>query len=388
MKKAYVFGPASPKRVLASLGGLFALILILPLPILAKTMQNNQLVIVASDQVIDHNYYNAGNTVNIYGTINGDVFVAGNTITIDSQNINGDIFAAGNTITIKGTVNGSLRLAGQNIFIDGQISGNVLAGGQNINLNSSSVVNGHVTVAGQSIDSQGVIKGQLEAAGEMAYLNGQVDKDVYLQLGQTKLQVGDQAKIGGKLFYKSLEQGQVSDKAQISQGVFFEPHVPKQKPSFKGFGFGSFVVKFFGMLVVGMILMHIWPKFLPESVETIKKNKAGVFFKGFGWLILTPILLIIVAITIIGLPLAGLLFILWMLGLYLAKIIAAWLLIALIRAKFFKDKKLSNIWWLAIGILLYIILGKIPFIGWVIAFVLYVFAWGALANILPKLKKS
>lgn len=374
MKKAHILG-------------LLALFLLLPLPILAKTMQANDLITVSSDQVIDNNYYAAGNTVNIYGTVNGDIFVVGNTITIDSQNINGDVFAAGNTITIKGTINGSLRLAGQNIFIDGNIRDNVLAGGQSLNLNSGSVINGHASLAGQNIDSRGIIHGQLEAASERAYLNGQIDKDVYLHLGQTGLQVDSQAKVGGKLIYKALEQGQVSDKAQMAQGVFFEPQVPTQKSAWTGFGLKGMIFKFFGLLVVAMIIMHFWPKFLAQAAERAKQNKASIFFKGFAWLILTPILLILLAITIIGLPLAGILFVLWLTALYLANIIAAWFLVSLLRIKFFKNSKIGDLAWLAIGIALYIILGKIPFIGWIAVFILYVFAWGALVSILSGLKK-
>jgi len=71
---------------------LIALVLLLPLPILALEIHNNDNVTLGTDKVIDGNYYAAGQNIEIYGTVNGDLFLAGNMITIDSENINGNIF--------------------------------------------------------------------------------------------------------------------------------------------------------------------------------------------------------------------------------------------------------------------------------------------------------
>ena len=99
---------------------------VVPLSALAAEYHSGDNVLLASDQQIDSNYYAAGQNIEVYGTVNGDLFLAGDNITVDSENINGDIFAAGNTITIKGTVNGSVRTAGQQVNIMAQVRDNVM----------------------------------------------------------------------------------------------------------------------------------------------------------------------------------------------------------------------------------------------------------------------
>ncbi|MBT7553078.1 hypothetical protein HN670_01245, partial [bacterium] len=80
---------------------LFLSLFLLPISLLAVEAHSGDVVFLAIDQTIDHNYYAAGQNVEIYGTVNGDLFLAGQNIIIDSENINGDIFAAGSTLTIK-----------------------------------------------------------------------------------------------------------------------------------------------------------------------------------------------------------------------------------------------------------------------------------------------
>lgn len=45
-------------------------------------------------------------------TVNGDLYIAGNTITI-AGTVNGDIFTAGSSVAVSGTVNGGLTAAGR-----------------------------------------------------------------------------------------------------------------------------------------------------------------------------------------------------------------------------------------------------------------------------------
>ncbi len=93
-------------------------------------------------------------------------------------------------------------------------------------------------------------------------------------------------------------------------------------------------------------------------------------------------------LTIIGLPLGFILLGLWLAMLYLAKVIGAWLLIRFLQIRFFSKKKISNITLLALGILLYIILSKIPIVGWIIILIIFVAAWGAVANFIFRNKQK
>ena len=71
------------------------LILIFPLSIFAQTNDptRGKTVILSKDQIIDHDYFAAGDTVTIDGTVNGDAYVAGGQV-----NINGVIIEIMNFI--------------------------------------------------------------------------------------------------------------------------------------------------------------------------------------------------------------------------------------------------------------------------------------------------
>ena len=271
-------------------GLLIALLLLLPLPILALEVHGNDNVVLGADKVIDSNYYAAGQNVEIYGTVNGDLFLAGDTVIIDSANINGDIFVAGSDISIIGQINGSVRAAGEKIKISGNIDGNLMFFGQQATIDNEAVIAGHMTTWGQRVNMYGQIDGNLEGGLESLVINGQVGQNVDMHITAAKdkngLQIGETAIVNGELNYKAWQEGDVSDQAIITGGVSFDQLFKTSKTKTWGWGtFKDLLISFFGMLVVGMVLLYLWPKFLPKSCDIAHKNMLATFFKGLGLLI-------------------------------------------------------------------------------------------------------
>ncbi len=383
---------------------LIALVLLLPLPILALEIHNNDNVTLGTDKVIDGNYYAAGQNIEIYGTVNGDLFLAGNMITIDSENINGNIFIFSSwtnpfdimsspSVIITGKINGSVTVIGENINITGDINGNVMFAGELATIDNDTTIAGHMTAWGERVNVQGKVGGNLEGGLKSLLINGQVGKNVDIHIGASKdkdgLQIGEKAIINGELKYKAWQEADVSDQATIAGGISFDQLFKTTKS--KAWGFAMLkvlLIQFFGMLVVGMVLFYLWPKFLSRACDKTHQNMLMTFFKGLGLLILTPLAAFILMITIIGLPLGLIILGLWVIMLYLAKVIGAWLLIRFLQMKFFAKKKISDTSLLALGILLFIIISKIPFIGWIIIFVLFITAWGTIFDYILKTKKQ
>jgi cytoskeletal protein CcmA (bactofilin family) len=373
---------------------LVALVLLLPLPILALEIHNNDNVVLGTDKVIDGNYYAAGKNIDIYGTVNGNLYLAAEYINIDSSNINGDIFfVAAKDITINGKVKGSIHGVADKVNIRAQVQNNVMAFGQNINIESDAYIMQHLTVFGQRVVLDAKVGGHLEGFVESILINGQVEKnvDIHVSTGKDKnsLQISETATINGELKYKAWQEGNISDQATIAGGVSFDQLFKTTKSKAWGLGmFKTLLIQFFGMLVVGMVLFYLWPKFLSRACDKTHQSMLITFFKGLGLLILTPVAVVILLFTVIGIPLALILLGLWFVMLYLAKVIAAWLLIRFLQMKFFAKKKISNISLLALGILLFIIISKIPIIGWVVMFVLFITAWGTIFDYIFKTKKQ
>ncbi len=366
--------------------------LLLPLPILAIEAYSGDNVLLSADQVIDGNYYAAGQNVEIYGKVNGDVFVAGNKIVINSEEINGSIFVAGSVIDIRGVVTGSVRTVGENVSINGKVNGNVFSVGTTVFVDTDAEVGGHLTFWGQRATIRGNIDGQVEGGMESLALSGQVGKDVDVTLCETceqpTLEVSETAVIAGTLGYSAFKEAEIAEGATIGE-VEFNQASPKVKDKQPLWSFGKlkgWLFNLFTILVTGMILLYLWPKFFDRAYHEVRKKPIKTFFKGFLILIVTPIACIIAMVTIIGIPVGIIALVLWGIMLYLAKVISAWLVGKFVKDWFLKDKRMPALAILVIGTLVYIIIGTIPFVGFLMVLVTFLLSWGTLLKLMPKEK--
>ncbi len=360
-----------------------ALVLIWPLSSLAIQAHSNNYVTLASDQTIAGNYYAAGNRVEIFGTVNGDVFVAGNDIVIDSTNINGDIFAAGNTINIRGKVNGSLRLVGQKLTVDAEVGRNILAAGQNLDLNKDAKVQGNVTFAGQTASVYGLVSGRWESAIEKMRLQGQIagDTDIYLgNNAEASIDLSNDANISGHLKYWSTKTLNL-DQTKVSQGIERQGITQAVKYKTKqNFGLFSWLWQILSTIIIALLWWRYQNKFFYQAHELVKNNKGKSLLWGFLSLIAVPALIILLMITVIGIPLALIILAMWLITLCLTNILAAWLFIYLIQQAWWK-KYHGQAWALLVmSIVLFSLVGKIPFIGWLVHLIFYLWALGAIVN--------
>lgn len=366
---------------------IWAILLFLPLSVSAREMHSGDNILLEADKVIDGNYYAAGNNLEIRGTINGDVFLAGNSIVLDSENINGDVFAAGSSIIIKGKVNGSLRLAAQKADILGQVARNVMFFGQDLRIDSAATVGQHLTFFGQNGNIFGQVGGRLEGAVETIRLDGSVAKDADIYLTNTKgngLILGDSAKIGGALYYQALQAFDINSQASIGGGAHFNQIVKKDSRPSYSIILLKLLIRFFAMLVVGMIFLTIWPRYFANIYQKVKSSFWRTFVSGLLLLLVTPLACLLLAITVIGLPIAGIIMVLWLLMLYLAKVMGAWLLGNWLKERLFNNRSWNNLYILALGAVIFIALGKIPILGGLVAMIIYILAWGSLTNIFKK----
>jgi len=366
---------------------IWAFLLFLPMSAGAMEVHNGDAVILESDKVIDGNYYAAGNNLEIRGTINGDVFLVGNSIVLDSQNINGDVFAAGNNIIVKGKVNGSVRLLGQKADILGQVAKNVMFLGQDLRVDSAANIGQHLTFFGQNNSVYGQVAGRLEGAMEVLRLDGSVAKDVDVYLADTKtdsLILGNSAKVGGALYYQAFKPLNINSQASLGGGAHFNQIVKKDhKPSYQATVL-KLLIRFFAMLVVGMIGLTIWPRYFTNLYLKVKNSYWKTFLSGLLLLLVTPLACLLLAVTVIGLPVAGIIMVLWLLMLYMAKVMGAWLLGSWLKEKLFMKRQWSNLFVLALGVFVFIALGKIPVLGPLLIMIVYILAWGVIINIFKR----
>ena len=330
-------------------------------------------------------------TVNIAKTevINDDLFIGAQTVEINGT-VNGDVFIGAQTVKVTGIINGSLHTGANLLILDGIVKGNVYAGAQNVMV-SGAAIGGSLLVgaATVNIDKDTSIGGSIMAGAGTLTVNSQVKRSVYAGAGN--LTIGSDTKIGKDLYYTSNEnQGQtnISGDAKIAgsiyksemktaQGGVDNKAVKKQTSAFFGkFKVVASIISFAGALLIGFLYLKFFGKHFTQTVNLVSKS----FWKslGLGFLITIAFIpgLIILLVTVIGIPLAGLAFLTLLFYSYIAKIIVGAVFGNWISLKF--SWKTSVFGTFALGLLLIYIIRLIPVIGFLTGMVVLWIGLGAL----------
>ena len=334
---------------------------------------------------------NESGAVNVGKTevINDDLFIGAQTVEI-AGTVNGDVFIGAQTVKISGIINGSLHIGANTIDLGGKISGNVYAGGQSILLNGSTI-GGSVMFGGATvnIDKASSIGGSVMAGAGAISIDSNVKRSVYAGAGS--ITIGDSARIGKDLYYSSgdVQNGaKISTSAKILGNVYKSEVKPtqtnmdldsikKQAPAMLSVAkMVATLISFAGALIVGLLYFKLFNKHFTQSAGMVSKSLWKCF--GIGFLVTIAFLpgLILLLITIIGIPVAGLGLLMFSLYSYLAKIVVGLAFGNWITGKF--KWKVSAFWAFAIGLFVLEILKIIPIGGFIVGLIILWLGLGAL----------
>ncbi len=372
---------------------IFAIILlffILPVSVFAFEIKTDDSIYVGPNETIEGNLYAVGQAVNIDGKITGDLFCIGQSINIRGE-VAGDVICAGQSVDISGQINGSVRTVGNTINVRGNIAHNLQMFGVNLILSQEGIVGWDTLIAGASTNIDGKIGRSLYGGVANGTINGEINGNVDLSLdsrkqGNPTLVISDKAIINGNLTYTDWRDATIGNNANIIGSII--RNQPKEKNDNKNImavWAWSKLYSVFAALVIGLVVISLWRKPIIEITDKMLKKPN----KAIGWgavvMLITPILSIILIFTLIGLPLAIILFSFWLLAIYLSKIIAGIFIGRNILEKTWKKKKDSLIWAMIIGIIICWLIFSIPLIGWLLTLVAI---WWGLGGAWLYLKKS
>ncbi|MGD8744099.1 MAG: polymer-forming cytoskeletal protein [Candidatus Woesebacteria bacterium] len=340
--------------VIASVIFLFAFT---PLVSAAGNDQVNTITLM-EDETVEDDYFAAAENVVISGTVLGDVYAVGGQISVDGV-IKGDLLAAGGFVTISGEVEQDVRVVAGDVSVRGKIGKNLSVAAGNVELTDSANVGGSVAVASGTL-----------------IINGNVNGKVKTYTGQ--LNVSENADLKGDVNYWSEQEANVSEQASVSGTLNKkEPGKILSGPSFnierdrlesfkQRLSDTSRIVFFFSTLIIGLLMIKLFPKYSNDVVETLEGSTWRSFFLGLAILFGLPFALIILFITVIGIPIALILFAFYLIYIYLAKIF-----VMLWAGKYLSekiDKKLSPNATFTLGLVAYIALSIVPYVGGIVRF--------------------
>jgi len=303
------------------------------------------LAVVAALPSIGHAYEirrsDGAVTVAADETINDTLLALGQTVTIDG-NINGDLLAFGQEVVVRGNITGNLVTGAQSVTIEGTVGGSVLGGAEDLMLENARIgrdfygfgndvdigpganVAGNAIGFGETVDVDGRVGVDFKGFAAGVAISGAVEGDV-AGYGQT-VTVESTARVGGNVTAHVDSVGDLNIESGATVGGTVDEQLVERehrRNEYETFGyyFGQ-IIRLAGAFLTGLALLWLFPVLrdvsLPNVVAVLRS--AGI---GLAAAVTLPVAALIVCVTIVGIPLGILTFVLGAVGLYFSKAVIA-----------------------------------------------------------------
>lgn len=329
----------------------------------------------------------AGSSITVNQPVAGDLIGFGGSVDVDAP-VTGDMIGAGGRLRVGVDVGGSIYAAGGQLTVHGKVGRSLRAAGGQFELGPKSEVAGNLSVAAGQVRLHGSVRGSVQAAGGRVLIDGPVGGDVLATSGHVEL--GPNARIAGKLRYRSGEPLQQDPAARVAGGVELlmpaigdgqrraqraEDHRARALAGGVGWVWTA------GMIVLAAALIALLPGFYARVAVSLRERPGTAIALGFVLLICTPVAALIALVTLIGIPLALLLIALYLALLPVGYVSAGiglgdW---GLRRAS---PARADSVGWriaaTALALVLLALLGWVPWLGWLIGLAALLAGLGAL----------
>lgn len=340
----------------------------------AQSFRSGNDVTVANNETVDSTLYASGSAVEIGGRVDGDLICAGQNVTV-SGTITGDVICAGQNIRITGTVNGDVRLAAQSAALEGRIEGNASMLAQSVSVSGSGSVGGDLGGMAQNTTVNGRIGRDLAISSTQSTVNAPVGRDVTART--TELKLGGAARVTGDVRYTSSQELQRDSAAVVNGTVTREPASSNENGAGDFFRFLLFM--FVTLLIISMALVLIMPLLFQKASNAVLKHPGKAALTGLVLHVGIPVVILALSLTLIGLPLAIVVGIAWLLVLILSGPAAAYMLGRVVM------RTSSNaILIMLVGSLILLVLYLIPGVNLLAFIAVGLFGTGGLALAAPR----
>jgi len=215
---------------------------------------------VFADDTVKEDVTVKGGSAKVDGLIEGDLAVMGGEVDVNGM-IDGDVAVFGGDLDILGKITGDAAVFGGNIYNKGTIGGDLFVVGGVVSLDSGSVVGGDISTVG-----------------------GSVDRD-------------ENASVGGKI--ESLELGKLSKLLpQVTKALKWHERFPGVKAFTGVFSISVLIV----IYVLNLLVLLIFPGAIDRIVNKIQGSVWISVASGIGIEILFVPLIVLFAVSIIGIP--------------------------------------------------------------------------------------
>ena len=342
--------------------------------------RGDNMVTIAATETVDDTLIIVGDTVVIDGKINGDLIAIGHRVIVNGS-VGGNLIAFAETVTVQGQVGGTVLGAASSFDLsDVVINGDFWGAAGNVNISRGSRIGGNAMIATELASIAGYVSRDLFTVGENVELSGTVGEDFEAYSHRVTL-LGD-ARVGGNLRFRHDENNlQRSSTAVVDGKVEILPFHSEFKSRNKyvtGRYYLGQLLRLASAFIFGIALLWFVPSLrgAPLSGGIAGLKTAGI---GLVTLISLPIIMLLFAITVVGLPFTLVGFFSWLLAIYFAKIVLASTIGQLLLSS--SEKKDSLPLTLLAGLVVILIAVNIPAVGGIFNFILTIVGIGMIVQL-------
>ncbi|HZY83171.1 MAG TPA: polymer-forming cytoskeletal protein [Cyclobacteriaceae bacterium] len=346
---------------------------------------------------VEGDIYLAAKKIIVDAPIRGDLVAAGGTVIINDS-VGADILVAGGDVEINGYVGDDVRAAGGTVSVGGMVTGDVLAGNGELTLKKDAVVRGNLVTSGGLLDLFGYVKGDLNAAGNKLDFRGIVDGTLEMRgreidlagsanghsvLSANTIDIQSSASFGKDVRYWD-DDGTIAISPEVHKvKAIYDQSIKVEQPRWELLGFSSIlmVVWYLGTaLVMIWVIAWLFSRTMLNAAGVVLERTMGSIGYGILFLVGVPALCLLLAATVLAIPLAVILMIGYIVLIVLATPITAIIISNWINKVYYHSSwKLSHITLVAFGVFIVLKLFTLtPIIGPTIMAIMACMAIGAI----------
>ncbi|ODS24946.1 hypothetical protein AB835_01410 [Candidatus Endobugula sertula] len=340
--------------------------------------KTDKIVFIQDD--IDHDIYLAGSQITVKANVDGDVVAVGRRVTIEEK-ISEDVIATAKNITIDGDIGDDARLAGGQVIVNGNITEDAIIAGGLIQFSSHSTVGNRAWLVGGSIEFNGRAGDELIIKGREIIIAGEIAGDVTLYA--KNIQILPTAKIMGNFTYTSAEEANIHPGSVISGSVRKQPLPDWQSSSLETLKELSITISILFLLSIVIsvgILYLLLPDMFMTASDTVSLRFLQCIAVGLMIFLITPPLIILLFITILGAPLALLVLLFYIALLIMGYFIAIFYVGDRLLTYIRRNREKTTLWRLlsiVVALMVLLILSAIPLIGLLTLFFIFLVGLGS-----------
>jgi hypothetical protein len=286
----------------------------------------------SAESMLGEDFFSAGPTVVLERPITGDALMAGGSVESNAS-IGGDATMAGAEVSVRATVGDDLYAAGGQVDVDALVAGNARLAGGRVRVAPESRVEGGVAIAGGRVDVRGTFARYLTVAGGDVTVGGDVRGD--LRVYADTLTVLPGTTIGGRLIYRVDGEPVLPADLVVGGGTERAEDEPDARSGGGLTAAGSAGWLWLaGLVAVGLLLAYGLGRLSTAASQALAARPWFGMGVGFAVLVCVPAAAGLLFVTVIGIPLA-----LIVVLVYLAMLIAGYV----VGALFLGDRALARL---------------------------------------------